>query len=272
MNKIGILAGDLRQHYIASSLSQAGYSTEYLYNFDCCPAYVVPVPFTKDGVTLNSMLKDELSIDDFIFSQKEGNVIYGGNIPKVVVEKLNKIGVICHDFLEDSSVVWENAYLTAEGLLSYIIEATPFSLKDKNIFIIGYGKCGSLTAKLLAPLCNNIFIYDHTPKHLHELKANGFIPLEYENIITHFQDFHVVINTVPAKELNESHYAIANKDCFFFEIASKPFGLDSDIIEAHNLHLITCPGIPGKISPEAAGEIISNNIIEHLERNDKDES
>lgn len=272
MNTIGILAGDLRQHYIASNLGRAGYNTKYLYSFDYCSAYVVPVPFTKDGVTLNSMLKDELSIDDFIFSQKKGNIIYGGNIPKDVVQQLNKIGVICHDFLKDSNVVWENAYLTAEGLISQIIEATPFSLKDKNIFIIGYGKCGSIIAKLLAPLCGNIFIYDHTPKHLYELKANGFIPLEHKNIMTYFHDFHIVINTVPAKELNKSHYALANSSCFFFEVASKPFGLDSDIIEAHNLHLITCPGIPGKTSPETAGEIISNNIIEHLERNDINES
>lgn len=271
MKNIGVLAGDLRQHYIADNLKSAGFNTKYLYSFQEFPAYVVPVPFTRDGKTVNSMLKNELTINDFIATLKAGDIIFGGNIPETFINEAKKLNVKCHDFMKCSDVVWANAYLTAEGLLSKIIESTSFSLKDSNIFIIGYGKCGSLSAKLLAPLCKNIFVYDHTPKHLHELEANGFIPLELLQIEKQIKNFNIVINTVPQAVLTNKHYSFFNKDSMFFEIASFPFGLDKEILDKHSLCLITCPGIPGKSSPKTAGEIISRNIIEQLERTDKND-
>lgn len=268
MKKIGVIAGDLRQHYIVSHLNAHGYSAKYLYNFEESDAYIIPVPFTKDGVTLNSMLKNQLTIDDFMASLKEGNLVFGGSIPESFMKKAKAANIICHDFMKDSDVVWKNAYLTAEGLLSTIIDSTSFSLKNANVFIIGYGKCGSLTAKLLKPLCKKIYIYDHTPKHLHELETNGFLPLKLQDIKNYMPQLDIAINTVPESVLTDEHYMLSHKECIFYEIASHPFGFDHEKIDKHNLHLITCPGIPGKSSPKTAGEIISTNIIEHLERTD----
>lgn len=266
MHNIGIFAGDMRQRYICTFLGKAGYDPTYLYNFQESKTYVIPVPFTKDNITVNAAFKEPLLINDFLGSIKEGDILFGGNIPKQSIELLSNKNVTFYDFLKDDEIVWDNAYLTAEGLLSQIISSTPFSLKSKKILIIGYGRCGSLIAKLISPLCNTVYIYDHTPKHLYELKTNGFTPLKHDEIIYYMKDFDVIINTVPSKELNESHYNAAKKSCHFYEIASKPFGLDNDIISKHNLNLITCPGIPGKTSPETAGEIISKYIIRHLRK------
>lgn len=271
MKNIGVIAGDLRQHYIVSHLCANGYPAKYLYNFRESSVYVVPVPFTRDGININSMLKNTLTIDDFIASLKEGDIIFGGNIPKNFIDEVSKLNVTCHDFMKDSDVVWKNAYLTAEGLLAAIIESTSFSLKNANIFIIGYGRCGSLTAKLLKPLCNDIYIYDHTPAHLHELETNGYIPLKFHQIEKYMPTFDIAINTVPTSVLTERHYELADSECIFYEIASAPYGFNNEKIVKHNLRLVTCPGIPGKSSPKTAGEIISTNIIEHLERTEINE-
>lgn len=266
MHNIGIFAGDMRQRYITSYLNSASCNATYLYSYQECKNYVIPVPFTKDGITINAMFKEPLTIKNFVSYLKKDDHIFGGNIPNEVSKTITAKGAYYHDFLTDSEVVWDNAYLTAEGLLSKIISSTPFSIKEKNILIIGYGRCGSLTAKLLSPLCHTIYIYDHTPKHLHELKTNGYTPLEYSQIIASMKKFDIVINTVPSTELTESHYSIAKDNCYFYEIASAPFGLDNTLITKHNLNLITCPGIPGNTSPETAGEIISKYIIKHLRK------
>lgn len=269
MHQIGIFAGDLRQRYITAHLQKFGYQAEYLYNFEVSTVYVIPVPFTRDSQTINAMFKNSLSIDDFSFSLKDGDIIFSGNIPETFYNMVTKKKVAVYDFMKDDDIAWQNAYLTAEGLLAKIIEETPFSLKDKNVLITGFGKCGSLTAKLLSYLFKNVFVYDHTPIHLYQAKANGFITLEYDHLSQYIDNFDIIINTVPNKIFTPKHYAQMNKKCVLFEIASYPFGLDEDIIHKHNLHFITCPGIPGKISPETAGELISQKIIEHLERTDK---
>lgn len=272
MNNIGIFAGDLRQHYIALYLEKMGMNTSYVYRFHECDMYVVPTPFTRDGKNINAMLKENMSIDDFLASLKPGNYVFGGNIPSYFVEKARQKNVLCHDFLKESDVAWANAYLTAEGLIAKIINETPFSLKEMCVFIIGYGKCGSTAARLLMPLCKKVFVYDHTPKHIHKAAAFGCVALDYKDIENNIGDFDILINTVPKPVLNHQHYILSKKDCFFFEIASTPYGFDSEEIRTHNRHLITCPGIPGKTSPKTAGEIISKNILEYLlERNDNNE-
>lgn len=269
MEHIGILAGDLRQHYITTYLKDSGYNARYLYTFEESSVYVIPVPFTRDGTTINTMLKNKLTIEDFCFSLKNGDTVFGGNIPASFYSFIADKHINVCDFMADQDIVWQNAYLTAEGLLAKIIEETHFSLRNKNILITGFGKCGSLIAGLLSPLCGKIYVYDHTPIHLSQVKAQGFIPLEYDEISNYIEKFNVIINTVPEKIFTLNHYSHISKKCVLFEIASYPFGFNEDIVKKHNLHLITCPGIPGKVSPETAGELISKKIIEHLERTDK---
>lgn len=272
MNEIGVLAGDLRQHFIYEALKKNNINVAYLYDFKKMDEYIIPIPFTKDKTTINAMLKRRISIEDFLISLPNGCTIYSGNIPQYFIDKANEKNISCVDILKDSNLAWENAYLTAEGLLSEIISSAPFSLKNSNVMIIGFGKCGSNIGNLLKPLCEKVFFYDHTDNNRSRLSSYGFKSIKYNEISDYIPKMNIVINTVPKNVLSEEHLSHASSTAIFYEIASYPFGFHKDVFDEHNLRLVTCPGLPGKYSPKSAGEIISESILRYKERVKKDES
>ena len=93
--------------------------------------------------------------------------------------------------------------LTAEGLISNIINNTPFALDTAKALIIGFGRCGINTALKLKALNVCVTIYDHTPIHL---CLGLFLRIKYfhfDNLIECISDFDIIINTVPCEVLTE---------------------------------------------------------------------
>lgn len=162
--------------------------------------------------------------------------------------------------------MWNNAVLTAEGLVSSIITHTDSTIKNARILILGFGKCGINVARILTSLSGKVSIYDHTALHLIQARAYGYEGIEYEDLIHHIHKFDMIINTVPTDIFQEIHYMKAKNSCVLFEIASAPYGFKEDFANKYNLSLITCPGIPGVTAPKAAGELIAKSIISYLER------
>ena len=173
---------------------------------------------------------------------------------------------IYFDFLKDEKVVWSNAMLTAEGLISNIINNTPFALDTAKALIIGFGRCGINTALKLKALNVCVTIYDHTPIHLCQASSYGLNTSTFDNLIECISDFDIIINTVPCEVLTENLLSLVKKDCVLFEVASRPYGINNELVKKYRLSLVTCPGLPGKTAPKSAGELIAKSIISYLER------
>ena len=233
MKTFAILSGDKRQIYIQN------YLTAHHYN-----AY----------------------IKSFLGLLKGHQTVFGGNIPDKVLAYGKEKNITFVDVLKDENVVWNNAMLTAEGLLAQIITNTDFSLGNSKVFIIGFGKCGTNAASRLTALGCDVTVYDHTPAHLSQALSYGYKILQYEDFHEKLPSFDIIINTVPAENFTELHYSLMKKSCVLFEIASKPYGICSSLVDKYNLSLITCPGLPGATAPKAAGELIAQSIISYIER------
>lgn len=268
MNTFAVISGDKRQNFITNYLNAHNFHASVKSNFSFHKDEIIicNTPFSKDGIYLNCDFYSHYPIDTFIRLLKPGQLVFGGNIPTSTVSKGLEKNVLFVDFLKDKHLIWENAALTAEGLIAKMITVTDFSLSSSNVLIIGYGNCGKNIASRLKSFHSKIFIYDHTKEHQTLAKDNGYIPIKYDNLSDELKNFHIIINTVPSNVLNDFHLTQINKSCMLFEIASKPYGLTPEMIKKHNLSLITCPGIPGITAPKTAGEIIAKSIISYLER------
>lgn len=265
MKPIAVLSGDKRQNYISQYLKEKGYPA-YLkstMNFNQDKYIVCSTPLCKKGKYLNCDFYSSFPMETFVKLLKPNQIIFGGSIPQNL-RHVDNIKFI--DVLDDESVVWNNSILTAEGLVSYIIENTDFTINNAKILILGFGKCGINIARILAALSGKISVYDHTSIHLTQARAYGYEGIDYEDLINHIHKFDIIINTVPKEILGEIHYGKIKNDCSLFEIASSPYGFHKELAEKHHLSLITCPGIPGATAPKSAGELIAKSIISYLER------
>lgn len=269
MKKFAVLSGDLRQYYINEYFKKLGLYSELKTNMDFNDYnfIVCSTPFSKDGENINCDYYTSFPITSFTPLLKPWQKVFGGNIPSNIKIAYDETNIDFVDVLEDSHVVWNNALLTAEGLIGKIISSTNFSLNNSNILIFGFGRCGINSALRLKNLGANVTIYDHTKWHLSQAASFGLNIINYENISSKISEFNIIINTVPNKILKDTDYKLINKDCVLFEIASAPYGFNSILAKENQLSLITCPGLPGVTAPKAAGELIAKSIISYLERN-----
>lgn len=265
MKPIAVLSGDKRQDYINQYLNENGYPA-YLkstMDFNKDKYIVCSTPLCKKGKYLNCDFYSSFPIETFTKLLKPNQIIFGGSIPKELPDADN---IKFIDVLADETVVWNNSVLTAEGLVSYIINNTDFTINKSKILILGFGKCGINIARTLSALSGKISIYDHTAIHLTQARAYGYEGIDYEDLINHMNKFDIIINTVPMEIFKEAHYSKMKNDCSLFEIASSPYGFHKDLAKKYRLSLITCPGIPGATAPKSAGELIAKSIISYLER------
>lgn len=265
MKPIAVLSGDKRQDYIYQYLNKKGYPAymKSTMDFNQDQYIICSTPLCKKGKYLNCDFYSSFPMETFIKLLKPHQVIFGGSIPKNLksVENITFI-----DVLDDENVVWNNAVLTAEGLVSYIIEHTDFTINNSKILILGFGKCGINIARTLSALSGKITVYDHTSIHLTQARAYGYEGIDYEDLINHMSKFDMIINTVPKEIFKDIHYSKIKDCCTLFEIASAPYGFQKDLADKYHLSLITCPGIPGATAPKVAGELIAKSIISYLER------
>lgn len=268
MNTLAILSGDNRQLFAKEYLNSHNYKAFIKTNFDFNEDSIIVcnTPFVKNEKYINCDFYSSFPIDTFLGLLKPGQIVFGGSIPKRIVEEGKNKGVIFIDVLDDDDVVWNNAALTAEGLVAKIIFNTDFALNGSNVLILGFGKCGTNAASRLNAFNCNVTIYDHTPVHLSQAQSYGYEILEFSDFNKVLENFDIVVNTVSSEIFTDFHMSLLKKNCVLFEIASKPYGLKEELAKKYNLSLITSPGLPGVTAPKSAGELIAKSIISYLER------
>ncbi|MBE5958016.1 MAG: hypothetical protein E7254_04025 [Lachnospiraceae bacterium] len=266
MKSIGVLAGDLRQHYISLHLKKSGYNCEYLYNLKKKDIYITSIPFSKDNNSLNTMTKSIIPVDEFISFIETTSTVYTGYLSDEIRNKFSKSNIKYIDLMNNQEIITYNSYLTAEGLLSKVISTVPFSLKECNILVLGCGNCGFNIIKVFENMVNHVFIYDINNSLYKNISAEKIY--SKETIKQYLNNIKIIINTVPACILNDKDYNFIPNDAFIFDITSFPNAFNQNLINKHNQNLITCPGIPGNYSPESAGGLLAKKIIKHLEGND----
>ena len=267
MSTFSILSGDKRQTFIQQYLKNNGFNAEIKTNMDFKNSdYIIGcTPFLKNGEYVNCDFYSGFPVDTFLKLLKPKQTVFAGSIDNEIIRSAPDF-VTFVDVLKDENVVWNNAMLTAEGLILEIIKNTDFSLSNSNVLILGFGKCGTNIASRLNALNCNVTVYDHTQKHLSQAKSYGYNILEYNDFPLKLNVFDIIINTVPQTVFSEFHMSIIKKTCCLFEIASYPYGLSKNIAEKYNLSLITCPGLPGITAPKTAGELIAQSIISYLKQ------
>ncbi len=84
----------------------------------------------------------------------------------------------------------------------------------------------------------------------------------YEN--NNFEKYSYIFNTVPACILTEVILSKLSKSVVIFDIASLPGGVDDDYCKKHHIEVYHSLGIPGRMYPQEAGNLIANEIYDVL--------
>lgn len=274
-----ILGGDNRSLYLGEYLENQGYKVcYYAFNHTECYAsleeavnssdvIVLPLPFTRDRITLNTPLFDEVVlISDIVALLSSKKMVFGGQLPKSLCEELESKGCkYCDYFLLDELAIY-NAVPTAEGVVQVLIEELPITVHGMKCAVLGYGRVGKFLAETLRSLGAEVTVFARKESAFAEIHASSMKYKHFDSLVDEYNDFDAVINTVPVKVLGEAQLSNINPECVLIEVASAPFGIDFQAAKERAFKVVKAGSLPGKVAPKTAGEIIGRSILPMIRR------
>lgn len=273
-NTFLILGGDNRSLYLGEYLENQGFKVCY-YAFNHTECYssleeamnssdviVLPLPFTRDRLTLNTPLFDEVVlISDIVALLSSKKMVFGGQLPKSFCEELESRNCsYCDYFLLDELAIY-NAVPTAEGVVQVLIEELPITVHGMKCAVLGYGRVGKVLAETLSSLGADVTVFARKQSAFAEIYAASMKYKHFEALTTEINDFDAVINTVPVKVLGNAQLSKLNPECVLVEVASAPFGIDFQSAKEKAFKVVKAGSLPGRVAPKTAGEIIGRSIL-----------
>ena len=158
-----------------------------------------------------------------------------------------------------------NAALTAQCAPQLLTEHSHRSLVGESVLILGGGRIGTLLALQLKHAGAQVIVAARCPTQRARCKALGADALDLRKLPPLLPRCHTVVNTIPAPILTRELLALLPKGALLLELASRPGGYDPQTAQAMGLTHINGSGLPGRLLPNSAGDLIADTIYEALE-------
>lgn len=216
---------------------------------------ILPLPVTVDGVHIK---ETDIKLLDLFSSLKKTNTVFGGMIGgKTYV--MSPYTII--DYFKKEEMILRNAYLTAEGAVSYIIGSCGKSLRETKILITGYGRIAKFLTQLLKPMCPDITVCARKKNARLWIEENGLKSISFDDL-SDLSGFDIMVNTVPENVLSNRILDTVRENAVIFELASKPYGFDTDYAEKKKIRFNILSSLPSKTAYLSAGAIIADTVID----------
>ena len=216
---------------------------------------VLPVLPIKNGLLNCPYSAEKMPIEAFARLSAEKPVFCGFS---ETIGAHFSAGVFDYAAREEFAV--RNAVLTAEGAVELLLRLYEDSLCGANVLVMGYGRIGRTLARLLKAFGAGVTVAARKPSALEWARAEGCRSIDISNL--ELKSYQLVLNTIPAPLLDRNAVYQLRPDAIVIDLASAPGGVDFESAKERGLTCIHALGLPGKISPKAAGTIIRDTIIQ----------
>ncbi len=161
---------------------------------------------------------------------------------------------------EDVAIL--NSIPTAEGTLMLAMQKTTRTIHGSRVLVIGLGRIGITIARLFQQV--GAFVSTavrETGKFARatEMQVN---PIYMENVQKEIGNFDIIINTVPSLVITQALIKQIKPSALILDLASYPGGTDFAAAAEAGIQTIHALGLPGKVAPETAGEILGRVLID----------
>lgn len=223
-------------------------------------AVIGPIPFTKDGETLNSPFAEEKIYIDKFLPLLAHQTLIAGPISKELKEKLEKYDIKTIDIMESEELVIYNTIATAEGTIGLAIENTEKNLHESKILILGFGRVAKILALKLKGLSQHVVCAARKLKDFAWIDTLGFAIENINKLGQNLNEYDIIINTVPQIILTKEKIKCIKDEALIIDLASKPGGIDQKAIRKTNIKYIWALALPGKVAPLSSAQYIKQAI------------
>lgn len=258
---IGVVDWDVRQQCIAEELSKKHMTTLIRCLDDVhCDFDVLVLPLKGCNDQYQVPLKQGLLQLDEYCKYHSNLILFCG----IENPWLNQVSKRVTYLMSISSVVEENAELTAQGVLAELVKHVDKNFKQLTLDVIGYGNCGKCIVRLLKDIVQGVRII---VKREHFTKVASSVEQEvvvYDEWIT-MSPSQVIINTAPAPVITKEMMNRWEYAPIILDIASHQGGVNYEVARIKNIPAYLLPSLPPIYTPVSAGRILANAILKELD-------
>lgn len=265
-----VVGADARFHYTAEALQKLGHHATYvpkasLTEIRDSERLILPVPVSRDGITLNTAFKDApITMDVLANSLQADCRVFCGNASESVARLFHERGIRLFDYGKREEFAVRNALPTAEGVIEILLRTLPITLRGANIWITGFGRTARACARVLYAMGAHITVAARRCSALATADGFGYRALYLNEMAGHIHSADAVINTVPSLVLDRTVLSEMQKMCPIIDIASAPYGTDFEAAKTLGIPAQTAPSLPGKTAPKTAGIILADTVLNIL--------
>lgn len=277
----GIIGGDLRQVFMSKSMVEDGNDAKIYGNssdkikenifvdtieevISQSEYIILPLPVTYDGKILNApFAESEILLEGLLRKLTDKVVFCGGvNFIKDLISENLDFDIKDYYAREEFEIL--NAVPTSEGAIHLAISELSGTIHSSKCLVVGYGRIGKVLSKLLKCTGADVTVSARKPSDLAWIQVMGYRGINTNNMPSQL-DYDLIFNTVPFKIFGRENLLKCSYKTKIIDLSSKPGGVDFEFAEFLGIKAIHALGLPGKISPARAGEIIKRTIYNMIE-------
>ncbi len=278
MKSICFIGGDLRQRYMYKELEKNGYELssyglfeeekdDILKSMEKADIYVLPIPVSKDGVHINTLLSNKaMSLTDFCNNVSKNTKIFGGMYTKDFYNCMEEKSIQLYDFMGDEGIATFNSIATAEGAILNAMMESPINIHHSRCLVAGYGKCGKTLANKLKGLDAFVTVTARSEDALAQADTFGIDTFSLNQLESRIAHYDFIFNTIPAKVFKAEHIKNVKKTAVVIDIASNPGGVDFLACEKYKICVRHCLSIPGKYAPLTSARILNKAMLNEINK------
>jgi dipicolinate synthase subunit A len=283
--RIAVVGGDPRQAEVAAYFVRAGHEVrvaalpweERMQGARDClnaadafiDAHVVILPvqgvdeegrvFTEPGVAPLVLTTDLLR------RTRPGAIVFTGIASRYLAQLARDLQRTLVPFREADEFAIYNAVPSAEGAVQMAMEAAPFTIAGSRSLVLGYGRTGFALARLLSAMQSETYVAARKLSDLAYLEVAGHKPVDFAHLTRYLPRMDLIFNTVPKLVLDQAALTQVRKEAVIIDLASAPGGTDFAAAAELGIKALLAPGLPGRVAPVTAGNIIARTVAAHLE-------
>ncbi|MEE0867995.1 MAG: dipicolinate synthase subunit DpsA [Clostridia bacterium] len=267
MKNLLIIGGDSRLMYLKTAMERDGFNVNVFDGtaplksaLDASEAVILGLPASRDDKTVDApSLKEPVLIKDLFRMMGSTKLLLAGKMSPSMKAVADVFSVRWVDYFAHEDFEMLNAVPTCEGALQLAMEELPITLHGANALVIGYGRIGSLLARDLYFLGSKTKVVARRAQSRARANAESIEAFDFSKLGELAASADVIFNTVPQCVMGRD--VLANvKHALIIDLASKPGGVDMEAARDFGVPVIWALGLPGKVAPVTAGEIIKKTI------------
>ncbi len=277
--KIAILGGDAREMHLAGHLAGLGFSVRVFglpvpegERVTVCQnpvqalagaqAVVLPAPgISARGELYCPFLEKPPVVTEADFGcLPAGTPVFVGVARDVLKSIAARRGFRLVELFALDEVAILNSIPSAEGAIQLAMEKLPITIHGSESFVLGFGRTGATLAYLLVAMGARTTVIARNPAQRARACQLNCRAYDFPELPALIGKADVIFNTVPALVLPEPLLQKASPQVLIIDLASAPGGVDFEAAGRLGIKAFLAPGLPGKVAPQTAGQILSRVI------------